>query len=246
MHEAAACSLMDCRADPYLLDCCIATLANVKGMYAAMQISASCSIMSAKHVVSFCLCQNGNLSSQCADICVKRQCHCQSRVSIHNSKHSGSLLHHTAICLTAEKLSISGMHRLWSGAEAPLHSFNVSCFIIIQKTMDVTTEAKKCLAGGPKNANLAVSEMEQLLEQIGGLEWQYTWLPTGAVQALVCWLAATILRPTGKFTLAIPYLSQAQQAIDEELHTHHIGTQVTGCLLQTSPFISPLTSNPAS
>ena len=68
--------------------------------------------------------------------------------------------------------------------------------------------------------------MEQLVQQINGAEWQYAWLPTSAVQALVCWLAATILRPAGKFAQAIPYLSQGQQAIDEELRRHHIGVQV--------------------
>ena len=68
--------------------------------------------------------------------------------------------------------------------------------------------------------------MEQLVEQIQGAEWQYTWLPTGAVQAVVCWLAATILRPPGKFAQAIPYFCRGQQAIDEELKRHHIGMQV--------------------
>lgn len=83
-----------------------------------------------------------------------------------------------------------------------------------------------CLVGGPQNANAAVAEMEQLLQQIGESEWQYSWLPTGAVHALVHWLSATILRPGGKFAQAIPYFSQAQQAIDQELRRHSIGTQV--------------------
>ena len=64
------------------------------------------------------------------------------------------------------------------------------------------------------------------MDQIQGAQWQYAWLPTGAVQALVCWLAATILRPPGKFAQAIPYFCQAQQAIDDELRRHHIGMQV--------------------
>ena len=68
--------------------------------------------------------------------------------------------------------------------------------------------------------------MEELLQQIQGAQWQYAWLPTGAVQALVCCLAATILRPPGKFAQAIPYFCRGQQAIDDELRRHHIGTQV--------------------
>lgn len=68
--------------------------------------------------------------------------------------------------------------------------------------------------------------MEQLVEQIQGAQWQYAWLPTGAVQALVCWLAATILRPPGRFPQAMSYFSRGQQAIDEELKRHHIGMQV--------------------
>ena len=68
--------------------------------------------------------------------------------------------------------------------------------------------------------------MEQLLEQIGGREWGYVWLPTAAVQALVGWLAATIFRPPGRFKQAMVYFSQAQQAIDEELRRQRIGVQV--------------------
>ncbi|KAL3152138.1 hypothetical protein ABBQ32_001235 [Trebouxia sp. C0010 RCD-2024] len=81
--------------------------------------------------------------------------------------------------------------------------------------------------GGSQNANTTISEMEQLVEQIQGAQWQYAWLPTGAVQALVCWLAATILRPPGRFPQAMSYFSRGQQAIDEELKRHHIGMQAT-------------------
>ena len=87
-----------------------------------------------------------------------------------------------------------------------------------------------CTVGGPQNANVAISEMEQLLQQIGDSKWQYSWLPTGAVHALVYCLAATILRPGGKFAQAIPYFCQAQQAIDQELKRHSIGTQVAASL----------------
>lgn len=72
-----------------------------------------------------------------------------------------------------------------------------------------------------------MSEMELLLQQIGGSEWAYAWLPTSAVQALVCWLAATIYRPNGKFNQALAYFSQAQQAIDEQMRQQRIGTQVS-------------------
>lgn len=82
------------------------------------------------------------------------------------------------------------------------------------------------VAGGPQSANKVILEMEQLVEQIQGAEWQYAWLPTGAVQALVYWLAATILRPPGRFPQAMSYFCQGQQAIDEELKRHHIGVQV--------------------
>lgn len=67
------------------------------------------------------------------------------------------------------------------------------------------------------------------MEHIGGAPWQYAWLPTGAVQALVCWLAATLLRPPGKFAQAVPYFCRGRQAIDEELKRHNIGMQVLHC-----------------
>ena len=64
--------------------------------------------------------------------------------------------------------------------------------------------------------------MEGLVKQIGGREWEYAWLPTAAVQALVAWLAATLYRPHGKFKQALAHLSQAQQVIDEELRCQGI------------------------
>ena len=72
------------------------------------------------------------------------------------------------------------------------------------------------IAGGP-------TEIEQLMEQIGTADWSYSWLSTAAVQALVCWLAATIHRPNGKFTRAMAYFTQAQQVIDEELRRQGMG-----------------------
>ena len=81
-------------------------------------------------------------------------------------------------------------------------------------------------AGGPASGSTTIAEMEQLVQQVQGAQWQYAWLPTGAVQGLVCCLAATILRPPGKFAQAIPYFCQGQQAIDDELRRHHIGMQV--------------------
>ncbi|DBB16347.1 TPA: hypothetical protein ACH3X3_014645 [Trebouxia sp. C0006] len=64
---------------------------------------------------------------------------------------------------------------------------------------------------------ISISELSRLLEQIGDREWEYTWLPTAAVHALVFCLIATIYRPKTRFKQALAYLSQAQQLIDEEL-----------------------------
>ena len=60
------------------------------------------------------------------------------------------------------------------------------------------------------------------MKEIGDRQWEYAWLPTAAVQALVAWLAATLYRPHGKFKQALAHLSQAQQVIDEELRRQGI------------------------
>ena len=78
-------------------------------------------------------------------------------------------------------------------------------------------------AGANDSISLAVAEMQQLLQQIDGREWCYTWLSTPAVHAIVCWLAATIYRPHGKFKQSLMYFTQAQQAIDEALRQQGIG-----------------------
>ncbi|DBA81821.1 hypothetical protein WJX77_011283 [Trebouxia sp. C0004] len=80
---------------------------------------------------------------------------------------------------------------------------------------------------------ISISELSWLLEQIGDREWEYTWLPTAAVHALVSCLIATIYRPKGKFKQALAYLSQAQQAIDEELEHQGIKGKESELPLQT-------------
>lgn len=68
--------------------------------------------------------------------------------------------------------------------------------------------------------------MQKLLQQVQGQAWGYSWLPLGAVEAVVCLLGGTILRPAGKLRQALAYFTQAQQAIDAELQQQHLGIQV--------------------
>ena len=82
-----------------------------------------------------------------------------------------------------------------------------------------------CLAEVDNTPIVSISELSRLLEQIGDREWEYTWLPTAAVHALVSCLIATIYRPKGRFKQALAHLSQAQQLIDEELQ--HQGIKVS-------------------
>ena len=82
-----------------------------------------------------------------------------------------------------------------------------------------------CIAEIDNTPIISISELSRLLEQIGDREWEYTWLPTAAVHALVSCLIGTIYRPKGRFKQALAYLSQAQQLIDEELQ--HQGIKVS-------------------
>lgn len=79
-----------------------------------------------------------------------------------------------------------------------------------------------CIAEVDNTPIISISELSRLLEQIGDREWEYTWLPTAAVHAVVSCLIATIYRPGGKFKQALAYLSQAQQVIDEEVQLQGI------------------------
>jgi len=82
-----------------------------------------------------------------------------------------------------------------------------------------------CIAEVDNTPIISISELSRLLEQIGDREWEYTWLPTAAVHALVFCLIATMYRPKARFKQALAYLSQAQQLIDEELQ--HQGIKVS-------------------
>ena len=68
--------------------------------------------------------------------------------------------------------------------------------------------------------------MQKLLQQVQGQAWGYSWLPLGAVEAVVCLLGATILRPAGKLRQALASFTQAQQAIHAELPQQDVGIQV--------------------
>lgn len=68
--------------------------------------------------------------------------------------------------------------------------------------------------------------MEMLLQQVQGHTWGYSWISTPAVEAVVCLLAAAILRPAGKLKQALAYLARAQQGIHAELQQHNLGIEV--------------------
>ncbi|KAA6424975.1 MAG: hypothetical protein FRX49_05149 [Trebouxia sp. A1-2] len=94
-------------------------------------------------------------------------------------------------------------------------------------------EEKKAETEVDNTPIVSISELSRLLEQIGDREWEYTWLPTAAVHALVSCLIATIYRPKGRFKQALAHLSQAQQLIDEELQHQGIKGKESELPLQT-------------
>ena len=88
-----------------------------------------------------------------------------------------------------------------------------------------------CLyAEGQERSNTAIAEMEDLLQQVQGQAWGYSWMPLAAVEATVCLLAGTILRPAGKLRQALAYFARAEKAIDVELLQQHL--EVTVITLQ--------------
>ena len=84
-----------------------------------------------------------------------------------------------------------------------------------------------CLyAEGQEQSNTAIEEMETLLKQVQGQAWGYSWMPLAAVEATVCLLAGTILRPAGKLRQALAYFARAEKAIDVELLQQHLEVTV--------------------
>lgn len=83
-----------------------------------------------------------------------------------------------------------------------------------------------CFAEGHEQSNVAIAEMEMLLQQVQGQPWGYSWIPTAAVEAVVYLLAGNIMRPAGKLKQALAFFARAEQATDAELQRQHLGVKV--------------------
>ena len=105
----------------------------------------------------------------------------------------------------------------------------VSVFVLdVHKNYLALSQCRILSAEGSQQRNVAISEMEQLLQQVQlqGQGWGYSWLPLAAVDAVVWLLAVTILRPAGRMKQALAYFGRAQDAIDSELARQQLGLQV--------------------
>ncbi|KAI7844936.1 hypothetical protein COHA_001583 [Chlorella ohadii] len=76
------------------------------------------------------------------------------------------------------------------------------------------------------NIQLLVS-LQQLLGEVAGQPWGYTWLPPPAIAALGNLLHASLLRSLGKGPLAATHLLAAQETVEQQLAALKINLEAT-------------------
>jgi hypothetical protein len=77
-----------------------------------------------------------------------------------------------------------------------------------------------------KGLPVIVEEMTSLLEEARQQPWCYDWLPLSGVVTLVALVAAAVLRPSGRFAVALSHMQPALDFLEIDLSSRGIAPQV--------------------